>query len=271
VAFRQRGRPQCDAKLVDCQTKMEGRFDERDGFAWNGRSAEKELQMGRCIFGVVDESEDGLDRGSTCILRRIHKSTLTRALHQMTSFLTVFIRAYGGDPIDPEWIQMTTGEDWKEAYGQKPYEIIDVTEVPMETPDDPYMQRLFYSHYKKRYVCKFLGACHSNCLAAFCSVGFPGSIFDNEICFAGKDHPMLNHAVHRASIRRRTFTDENDENVVVPETIAADRGFCEGLNRQFERDAFRLVHPAFSRGKNVALLQGGHSRHQGASMSPSAN
>lgn len=183
----------------------------------------------------------------------IHKSTLTRALHQMTSFLTVFIRAYGGDPIDPEWIQMTTGEDWKEAYGQKPYEIIDVTEVPMETPDDPYMQRWFYSHYKKRYVCKFLGACHPNCLAAFCSVGFPGSIFDNEICFAGKDHPMLNHAVHRASIRRRTFTDENDENVVVPETIAADRGFCEGLNRQFERDAFRLVHPAFSRGKNVAF------------------
>jgi hypothetical protein len=31
----------------------------------------------------------------------IHKSTLTRALKQMTSFLTVFIRAYGGDPIDP--------------------------------------------------------------------------------------------------------------------------------------------------------------------------
>jgi len=183
----------------------------------------------------------------------MRKATLTRALQQMTSFLTVFIRAYGGDPIDPEWIQMTTGEDWKEAYGQKPYEIIDVTEVPMETPDDPYMQRLFYSHYKKRYVCKFLGACHPNCLAAFCSVGFPGSIFDNEICFAGKDHPMLNHAAHRASIRRRTFTDKNDENVVVPETIAADRGFCEGLNRQFERDAFRLVHPAFSRGKNVAF------------------
>ena len=70
----------------------------------------------------------------------MRKATLTRALQQMTSFLTVFIRAYGGDPIDPEWIQMTTGEDWKEAYGQKPYEIIDVTEVPMETPDDPYKE-----------------------------------------------------------------------------------------------------------------------------------
>ena len=183
----------------------------------------------------------------------IRKSTLTRALHQMTSFLTVFIRAYGGDPIDPECIQMTTGEDWKQAYGQKPYEIIDVTEVPMETPDDPYMQRLFYSHCKKRYVCKFLGACHPNCLAAFCSVGFPGSIFDNEICFAGDEHPMLNHAVHRSSIRRRTFTTANGQNEVVPETIAADRGFCEGLNRQFEQDGFRLVHPTFSRGKNVAF------------------
>ena len=183
----------------------------------------------------------------------IRKSTLTRALHQMTSFLTVFIRAYGGDPIDPECIQMTTGEDWKQAYGQKPYEIIDVTEVPMETPDDPYMQRLFYSHYKKRYVCKFLGACHPNCLAAFCSVGFPGSIFDNEICFAGDEHPMLNHAVHRSKIRRRTFTTANGQNEVVPETIAADRGFCEGLNRQFEQDEFRLVHPTFSRGKNVAF------------------
>ena len=108
----------------------------------------------------------------------------------MRSFLTVFISAYGGEPIDPEWIQMTTGEYWKQAYGQKPYVIIDVTEVPMETPDDTFMQRLFYSHYKKRYVCKFLGACQPNCLAAFCSVGFPGSIFDNEICFAGDDHPM---------------------------------------------------------------------------------
>ena len=80
----------------------------------------------------------------------IRKSTLTRALHQMTSFLTVVIRAYGGEPMDPEWIQMTTGEDWKQAYGQKPYEIIDVTEVPVETPDDTFIQRLFYSHYKKR-------------------------------------------------------------------------------------------------------------------------
>ena len=61
------------------------------------------------------------------------------------------------------------------------------------------------------------------------------------------------HAVHRSSIRRRTFTDASDQNEVVPETIAADRGFCEGLNQQFERDAFRLVHPAFSRGKNVAF------------------
>ena len=52
--------------------------------------------------------------------------------------------------MDPERIQMTTWEDWKQAYRQKPYEIIDVTEVPMETPDDTYMQRLFYSHYKKR-------------------------------------------------------------------------------------------------------------------------
>ena len=112
---------------------------------------------------------------------------------------------------------------------------------------------MFYSHYKKRYVCKFLGACHPNCLAAFGSVGFPGSIFDNEICFAGDDHPMLNHAVHRSSIRRRTFTDANGRNKSVSETIAADRGFCEGLNRQFERDAFRLVHPAFLRGKNVAF------------------
>ena len=68
----------------------------------------------------------------------------------MRSFLTVFIRAYGGGPMDPERIQMTTWEDWKQAYRQKPYEIIDVTEVPMETPDDTYMQRLFYSHYKKR-------------------------------------------------------------------------------------------------------------------------
>ena len=47
----------------------------------------------------------------------IHKSTLTRAFTQLASFLTVFVRAYGGDPIDPEWMRMTTGEDWKEAYG----------------------------------------------------------------------------------------------------------------------------------------------------------
>ena len=183
----------------------------------------------------------------------VRKATLTRALQQMTSYLTVFLHAYAGETINPEWIEATTSGEWKKAYGQIPYEIIDATEVPVETPDDPYMQRLFYSHYKHRYVCKFLGACHPNGLAAFCSLGFPGSIFDNEICFAGEDHPMLNHAAHRASIPRRMTTLSNGESIVVPETIAADRGFCEGLNRQFERDAFRLVHPAFSRGQNVSF------------------
>ena len=78
--------------------------------------------------------------------------------------------------MDPEWIQMTTGEKMLKRSVRA--EIIDVTEVPMETPDDTYMQRLFNSHYKKRYVCKFIGAGHPNCLAAFCSVSFPGSIFD---------------------------------------------------------------------------------------------
>lgn len=108
----------------------------------------------------------------------------------------VFICVYGGDLIDFEWIQMIIGEDWKEVYGQKFYEIIDVIEVFMEILDDLYMQCLFYSYYKKCYVCKFFGVCYLNCFVVFCLVGFFGFIFDNEICFVGKDYLMFNYVVY---------------------------------------------------------------------------
>ena len=49
--------------------------------------------------------------------------------------------------------------------------------------------------------------------------------------FALLQRITLNHAVHRASVRRRTFTDEKTKSIVVLNTSVADRGFCEGLNR----------------------------------------
>ena len=127
-----------------------------------------------------------LTLGQLSPLFGVSAATLSRALTVMTLYLRRFVYAYKSSPCAPDFVERTTPLHWRFAYAQIPYEISDVTEVPMEIPDDPFLKKLFYSHYTKRYVYKHFAGVHPNGLAAFCSEGFVGSIFDTEICDAGR-------------------------------------------------------------------------------------
>ena len=52
---------------------------------------------------------------------------------------------------------------------------------------------------------------------------------------------------HLYAIERRFHSDGD----IIPETIGADRGFCEGFRGAVEKKNFRLVTPAFKRGRSV--------------------
>ena len=121
--------------------------------------------------------------------------------------------------------------------------IIDATEVFLETPKNPDLQKLTWSEYKHHNTAKMLVSCTPNSSIAFVSKSYPGSISD------------------KAIVRHSNYLDK----VPMYGCVMADKGFniepeCRARNLRLyvppgKRGSYQMLPSEITKTKRIANLR----------------